>query len=122
MVVPILIFVVCFAGGAYAAAQWLPALGTGRVAGLSFFAVCGLLAAALGNAGLNIYSIIRELGNHVDGFGGSNADFVASGLRILLLEAGTLFGLAAIVYLLAPQTDRERPAAGAAAAETDLLP
>jgi hypothetical protein len=103
MLVPIIIFVACFAGGAYAAARWLPDLGEGQVAGLAFFAACGLLAASLGNAGLNVYDIVRDLEGNRFGFGlgGPNAYLLAGGLRVLLLESGTLFGLAVIVYLLA---------------------
>jgi hypothetical protein len=36
MLIPILIFVACFGGGAAAAARWLPDLGPGSVAGLAF--------------------------------------------------------------------------------------
>lgn len=110
MSVPIIIFVVYFGGGAYVAAQRLPDLGPGRVAGLAFFAVCGLLAGALGIAGLNIYEIIRELRGH--GFGGSDADILADSLRILLLETGTLFGLAAMVYLLAVRMNSDHRLGG----------
>lgn len=116
MIVPIVIFMACFGGGAVAAAQWLPGLDAGRVAGLAFFAVCGLLGAALGIAGLHIYSIAVELGRD---FGLTNADVLAGGLRNILLDAGTLLGLAAIVYLLAPQ-HRPQPAdLQAATSETE---
>lgn len=100
MVVPILIFVVCFAGGAYAAAQWLPELGPGRIAGFAFFAVCGLLAAALALVGLHIYALVNELGERT---AIPRGEITADVLRSVLIEAGTLTGLAAIVYLLAPR-------------------
>jgi hypothetical protein len=109
MIAPILIFVGCFGGGAVAAARWLPDLGEGQVAGLAFFAVCGLLAAALSIAGLNVYDVVRELGDRGGlGFGETSAAILADSLRILLLESGTLFGFAAIVYLLAPRL-QQRP-------------
>jgi hypothetical protein len=101
MLVPIILFVACFAGGAYAAARWLPDLGEGQISGLAFFAACGLLAAALGNAGLNVYDIVRDLEGTDFGLGHPSAYILAGGLRILLLESGTLFGLAAIIYLIA---------------------
>lgn len=102
MIVPVLIFVGCFGGGAVAAARWLPDLGDGQVAGLAFFAVCGLLAAALSIAGLNVYDIVRELGERGGlGFGGTSPEILSGGLRVILLDGGTLVGFAAIVYLLA---------------------
>ncbi len=120
MLVPIIIFVVCFGGGAAAAGHWLPDLGASRVAGLAFFAVCGLLGAALAIVGLNVYEMVKGLG----GFEETKAEILAGELRYTLLEAGTLFGLAAIVYLIAPQAHRERSAGHApgAAAETAQLP
>lgn len=97
MIVPIVIFVVCFGGGAVAAANWLPDLGAGQVAGLAFFTVCGLLGGALGLVGLHVYSLINELGSRDLGEG----ELLAAILRNILLDAGTLVGLAAITYLLA---------------------
>lgn len=110
MLIPIVIFVACFGGGAVAAARLLPDLGPGSVAGLAFFAVCGLLAAALASAGLNIYEIVRELSDR--GFGGfseASPDLLAVGLRSLLLDSGMLFGLATAVYLLAPRLGKGAP-------------
>lgn len=115
MVVPIVIFVVCFGGGAVAAAHWLPDLGTGQVAGLAFFAVCGLLGGALGLAGLHIYSLVNEMETRVL----SNGEVVAAVLRNILLDAGTLFGLAAIVYLLARDSRSTSAAIEATASEID---
>jgi hypothetical protein len=109
VLVPILIFVACFGVGIVASARWLPDLGPGPVAGLAFFVVCGLLAGALSLAGLAIYSIVREIHE----FGGltsagnltNSPEIVAAGIRNLVLESGTLVGLAGIIYLLAPGAD-----------------
>jgi hypothetical protein len=120
MIVPILIFVGCFGGGAVAAAKWLPDLGEGHVAGLAFFAVCGLLAAALSIAGLNVYEIVRELGDRGGlGFGEPSAAIFADSLRILLQESSTLFGLAAIVYLLALRLQQQPKDLQPAASDLD---
>lgn len=103
MVIPAVIFVVCFFAGVWASTRWLPPLAEGTVGGIAFFGVCGLLGAALGLAGLHIYSIV----NTVEHFGGglpgeAKGDLLASGLMQLLFEAGSVFGLALVVYLLAP--------------------
>jgi hypothetical protein len=106
VLVPGLIFLVCFGAGIVASAQWLPELAQGPVGGLAFFATCGLLAAALGLAGLHAYSIVNELGHPpLEPLG--KAEILAGGLRNLLLGCGTLLGLASIVYLLAPGLDEE---------------
>jgi hypothetical protein len=94
--IPTLISVVCIAGGAGAASRWLPDLETGPVGGLAFFAVCGLLGGALDVVGLHIYLIVNGLA----GFGGPGP-ILASELDQTLIEAGILFGLAALVYLVA---------------------
>lgn len=107
MLVPILVFVACFGIGITASARWLPDLGPGTVGGVAFFLVSGLLGAALGLSGLGIYSIVRE----IHAFGGAltnggiattSGEILADGLRSILVESGTLVGLAGIVYLLAP--------------------
>jgi hypothetical protein len=103
MLIPVVIFVACLGVGVGASSRWLPDLATGPVGGLAFFAVCGLLGAALGLVGLHIYSIVEELNNIGGSFGGiGKADVVAAGLESMLWEAGSLFGLAFAVYLLAP--------------------
>lgn len=102
MLVPIVIFIGCFAIGAHATARWLPEVGDGQIAGLAFLAVCGLLATALSLAGVNVYEIVMSLNSSLKGE--ASADIVAAGLRLLLLDSGTIFGLAAIVYLLVPRS------------------
>ncbi|HEV3319780.1 MAG TPA: hypothetical protein VG053_08655 [Solirubrobacteraceae bacterium] len=116
MVIPAVIFVVCFFAGVWASTRWLPPLAEGAVGGIAFFGVCGLLGAALGLAGLHIYSIIRTVEDFGGGFpSDGKGDLLASGLAQLLFEAGSVFGLALVVYLLAPSSspakDRLRPAA-----------
>ncbi len=103
MLVPGLIFLACFGGGVTAAAYWLPALASGRVGGLAFFLVCGLLGSALGEVGLGIYSIAHGRGV----LSGFEAELFASGVRDIMINAGTLAGLAGIVYLLAPPGEDE---------------
>lgn len=116
VVIPGAIFVVCFCAGVWASTRWLPPLAEGTVGGIAFFGVCGLLGAALGLAGLHIYTTVRT----VENFGGglpseAKGDLLASGLAQLLFEAGSVFGLALVVYLLAPSSspakDRLRSAA-----------
>jgi predicted phage tail protein len=107
--IPIVIFVVCISAGVFAGSRWLPDLAGGTIGGLAFFVVCGLLGASLGVAGLQIYSIVRQ--QELLGRLGSSA-IVADGLSAILWQAGSLLGLAAVVYLLAPraQTPEERAA------------
>jgi hypothetical protein len=102
--VPILIFVACFVVGVGVAARWLPNLAAGSVGGLAFFAVCGLIGAGLALIGVNVYEIVESV-NKVGA--DNNGDFVALGLRAVLFESGSLFGLAMIVYLLAPAPDED---------------
>ncbi|HEY1688706.1 MAG TPA: hypothetical protein VGF95_07550 [Solirubrobacteraceae bacterium] len=105
MLAPILIFALCFVGGTVAAAHWLPDLEPGRIGGLAFFTVCGLLGIALSLFGLHIYSTVKEL--DVVHFGKGLT--LAGELEVLLKEVGAILGLAGILYLLAP-----RPAVGTA--------
>ena len=102
-----LIFLACFGVGLTAAARWLPDLAPGRVGGLAFVTVCLLLGAALGVIGLHAYTLIDEL-KHIGGE--SEPEILATILRNMLLDAGTLLGLASAVYLLAPPAD-EHPTA-----------
>ena len=88
---PIVIFLAFFAAGAVAAARWLPSLPLGRI-GLVFVVVTGMLAAALALVGLHVYSIVHELSHSGDH--NEEAEIIAGGLRNLLWQAGTIFGLA----------------------------
>ena len=104
MLIPVVIFVACLVAGVAISSHWLPDLAVGPVGGLAFFVVCGLLSAAFGLVGLHIYSIVDQL-NHFGGFGvlrNEKAEILAAGLENMLWEAGSLFGLAIVVYLLAP--------------------
>jgi len=118
--VPLVIFVVCLAVGVVAGSRWLPELAAGPVGGLAFFVVCGLLGGALGLVGMHIYSIVETLDRFgsrgLTGFG--KGEIVATGLRSMLFEAGSLLGLAAVVYLLAPRgRDAGELASGPAASD-----
>jgi hypothetical protein len=101
---PIAIFVVCVAAGIYASTRWLPELAPGPVGGLAYFAVCGLLAAALVVFGLDVYGIVESL-SHFPDLG--KGVILANGLEQILWQTGLLIGAALAVYLLAPP--REEP-------------
>jgi hypothetical protein len=104
MFVPVLVFFACFVAGVLSSARWLPDLAPGPVGGLAFFTVVGLFSAALGVAGVHAYSTISELTNSPP-LGIDKAEILAGGIENILVNAGTLFGLAGIVYLLAPPVD-----------------
>lgn len=108
MLVPALIVVACFGAGAAASARYLPDLGPGRVGGIAFFLVCGLLGAALGLIGLHLYTLAHGL-ERGRGFGLGDDELFADVVRNILFEAGSLVALAAIVYLLAPQLSKTAP-------------
>jgi hypothetical protein len=102
--IPVAVFVVCFGGGALAAARWLPDLAPGPIGGLAFFLVCGLLGAALALLGLHVYGTVRLIeatsGSSVFE---SHGEALASGLTSILFESGMISGIAAVTYLLAPR-------------------
>jgi divalent metal cation (Fe/Co/Zn/Cd) transporter len=111
MLVPILIFVVCFGAGTTASARWLPDLGAGPVGSLAFFTVCGLLGAALSLLGIHVYLIAKEIDHlHLE-LVSDKAELLAGGIRDILFEVGSLVGLAAIVFLLAPRLRTSTPTA-----------
>ena len=99
MAVPVVIFVVCIAAGAGACARWQPELSGERTGTIAFFAVSGLMAAALAVFGLGIYSIVENLGD--SGILGGRR-ILADGLESVLWQTGVLIALALGVYLLAP--------------------
>lgn len=98
MPLPTLIAAICLFAGVAAAVRWLPDLAEGSVGGLAFFAVCGLLGAALALLGLHIYSIVEDLNKL-----GERGPILASGLESMLWDTGSLVGLAIAIYLLAPR-------------------
>jgi hypothetical protein len=102
MVMPVVIFLACFGGAVVAAARWLPDLALGSVGGLAFFVVAGLIGAAAGVFGLDIYTIAHTL-EYADSHGPlMKGSVLATGFVNILRDSGTLIGLAGIVYLLAP--------------------
>jgi hypothetical protein len=108
--VPLVIFVLCVCAGAVAGARWLPSLDVGPIAGLAFFAVCGLLGLAVALLGEHIYLIVHEVENLGVGPGAvSKGEVVGAGLKNIALDEGTVLGIAAAVYLLAPRLDRASP-------------
>jgi hypothetical protein len=116
MYVSLLVFLVCFGAGVGASARWLPDLAVGRVGGLAFFATCGLLATALSLVGVHVYELVEELNRSFPEKDAKN-ELIAAAMANTLRDAGTVFGLGAIVYLLAPgvEDDDELAAAEVAA-------
>jgi hypothetical protein len=116
--VPILIFVVGFGVGAALPARWLPDLGEGRVAGVAFLVVCGLVGMMFALVALHVYEIVRQLDSAGSlGVGNAKPDVIANGLLAMLRDIGPILGLAAAVYLLAPASEQDetpdRPPDGA---------
>ncbi len=109
MAVPAAIFVVCFGGGVWASTRWLPGLARGPVGDIAFFAICGLIGAGVGVVGLHVYETARAI-SEASGLARfeDKANLLAGGLLDLLLDGGTVLGLATIAYLLAPR--EEQPA------------
>jgi hypothetical protein len=106
MAVPILIFVVGFGVGSALPARWLPDLGEGQVAGVAFLVVCGLVGMVFALVALHVYEIVRQLDSAGSlGVGNAKPDVMANGLLAMLRDIGPIFGLAAAVYLLAPEQD-----------------
>jgi hypothetical protein len=106
--IPVLVFLGAMSVGVLASARWLPDLAEGQVAGLAFFLVCGMFGAALGLVGVHLYTLVEELNqfhqlpNNFD-----KGQIVAGALRDAVFEAGSLVGLASVVYLLAPPVEEE---------------
>ncbi|MDE3069369.1 MAG: hypothetical protein KGJ43_01430 [Acidobacteriota bacterium] len=114
----VVIFAVVFLAGVYGSTRWLPDLPSGSVNGAVFFVVCGLVGAAVADAGLHVYIAIESFvafGHHgFDAFAGSESDgvVVAAGLSAVLWNSGALVALAAILYVLAsiPRAIGDSPA------------
>ena len=106
MSTPILIFVAGFLVGAIAPARWLPDVGDGRVAGIAFLLICGLLGMVVALVAVHVYEIVRQLHNAAAlGLAGEKPDVVANGITTTLSQIGPVLGIAAAVYLLAPAPD-----------------
>lgn len=77
---------------------------------MAFILVCVLLGIALSIVGLEIYETVRVINRFPASVGGTaKSDLLASGLITILTDAGPLIGLAAVVYLLAPEGGAPRP-------------
>jgi hypothetical protein len=117
--VPLVIFVLCLCAGAVAGARWLPSLDAGPIGGLAFFTVCGLLGLSLALLGEHIYVIVREVETLGAGQGAvSKGEVVGAGLKNIAVDGGTLLGITAAVYLLAPRLDRTHTASEDPVGET----
>lgn len=106
-----IVTVVCFIAGVWAATRWLPPLAEGTIEAIVYFVVCGLAGAVLALIGLHVWDIIHQLKMTERGEG--FAEVVAFGLSSLLWEAGNLAALALIAYLLAPKASKANAAAPA---------
>lgn len=116
MLVPVLIFAACLSVGVIASSRWLPDLAVGPVGGFAFFVVCGLLGIALGLVGLHVYSIVEGLG---PGSGNFGKVLLAEDLESMAWEVASVFGLAVVVFLLAPPAETVEEAVVGAGAWTD---
>jgi hypothetical protein len=106
---PILIFLGGFLVGAIAPARWLPDVGDGRVAGVAFLLICGLLGIVVALVAVHVYEVVRQLNNAtVLGLAGEKPDVVANGITTTLSQIGPVLGIAAAVYLLAPAPGEEQ--------------
>jgi hypothetical protein len=108
LAIPIVVFVATFGGGVIITRRWLPRLAGGRVHLAAFWIVCGLVGAATGAVGLDVYETVRrmEQGGLKLLYNG-NGNVLASGLSGALFDGGTLLGFAAIVYFLAAKSRRD---------------
>jgi hypothetical protein len=112
---PVLIFAACLSVGVIASSRWLPDLAVGPVGGFAFFVVCGLLGIALGLVGLHVYAIVEGLEPVSGNF---RKVVLADDLASMAWEVGSVFGLAVVVYLLAPPAETaEEPMVGSATIE-----
>lgn len=94
-----------------ASARWLPDLDVGPIGDLAFFTVCGLLGTAFSLLGMHVYLIIEDIRHLHREIGIDKAEVLAGGIRTVLFEVGSLTGLAAIVFLLAPRLTKSPPTA-----------
>ena len=97
-VVALIIGVLAFGAGAAATVLFAPPLAGTSVGVLAGVVVAVLAGAALAVLAVQIYATIDVLGVTA----GNEGQVVASGVTGALSNAGTLAGLAAAVYLLAP--------------------
>lgn len=123
MGVPILIFVLAFGLGSALSAQWLPDLGKGRVGGVAFLVVCGLLGMVTALVALHVYEIVRELDRASSaGMSSEKPDVIAAGLEAMLRDLGPILGLSLVVYLLAPAPEADHPRTGSSPPPTSYSP
>jgi amino acid transporter len=105
VVVALVIAVVAFAAGGYAARRWAPPLRETPVGRWAAIVVAVLAGAALVVVAMDVYELIRQLDRAGGDLRDAKSDIVAGTIRTTLVGAGTLLGLAAAVHLLAPGED-----------------
>jgi hypothetical protein len=101
-VVALIIAVLVFCAGGYAALRWAPPLQSTPVGRTAAIVVAVLFAAALVVLVLEVYELIRQLDRAGGEFVNAKSDIVAGSLAQAFADAGPLLGLAAAVHLLAP--------------------
>ena len=80
-----------------------PTLGEGRVAGVAFLVVCGLVGMVFALVALHVYEIVRQLDSASSlGVGDAEPDVIANGLLATLRDIGPILGIAAAVDPSAP--------------------
>jgi hypothetical protein len=116
---PILIFLAGFLVGAIVPARWLPDVGDGRVAGVAFLLICGLVGIVVALVAVHVYEIVRQLNNAAAlGLADEKPDVLANGITSTLSQVGPMLGLAAAVYLLAPGPGEQEIAVASSAARS----
>jgi hypothetical protein len=100
--IPVAVFFVTFGAGVLAATRLLERLKGDRIDRFAFGTTCALLGAAAGVTGLEIYTTALRIHHGTfKALDGGNPGLIATGLEGILINAGTLLGFAAVVYVLA---------------------
>jgi hypothetical protein len=107
MLIPTLIFVVASSFSAVACSYLLPDFAASPVGGLSFFVVCGLAGTVAGLLSMHLFVLVEALGR--PSAAGREGEVVASALREIVYEVGSLSVLTGVVYLLAPVPQLDAP-------------
>jgi hypothetical protein len=106
VVVPALLFALCFLSSLAVAVYVLPPLAPGAIGKLAYGIAINLLAAAVAVMALEVYELIRVLVRYAAGVARAKPDILASGIAGILRDSGALFAAGAIVYLLGPRSYR----------------
>jgi hypothetical protein len=100
VVIALVVFFVCFGAGVLVAGRRVP---SGSLNGGAFFAVRWLIGAGFAAVGVHTFLAVRELeakNDELTRLLGGSSRIVGNALVAILFDAGVLFGLAALVYLV----------------------